>query len=83
MSSKVLIKFEEDTKHLYLVGERNNSKHLLGDLCYAEDGFYQFFPDLESKGGYWPTWMLRKIADKVDELNAPWEAQIAEDIGHE
>lgn len=52
-----------------------------GELVCMEDGYYQFFPDLKLSGGYWPTWMLRGIADAVDAKNAEWDAQVAKDIG--
>lgn len=83
MSNRMLVELEKESKRLYLVSDQTGSRRFVGDLCCMEDGFYQFFPDLESRGGYWPSWILRKIADKVDELNAPWEEQIAKDIGHE
>lgn len=47
----------------------------LGDILAKEDGFYDFWPDL--KGGYWPAYLLHVIADKLDELNKPWEDNIA------
>ena len=46
----------------------------VGEICMVEDGFYQFFP--VSSQGYWPSWAMRELADKIDELNAPWEQDI-------
>lgn len=53
--------------------------HELGDLVTTEDGYAQFFPDL-SRGGYWPTWMLRNIADVVDTRNQEWAKFILKDL---
>jgi hypothetical protein len=46
----------------------------LGQLQPSDDGFYVLWPDL--KGGYWAGYVLREIANKLDELNAPWEKMI-------
>ena len=44
----------------------------LGDMVQIDDGTYQFFPNKEALGGYWPSYLLFAIADKLDELNADW-----------
>ena len=54
-----------------------SNKVVLGEIFAKEDGFYDFWPDI--KGGYWPAWLMRIIADKLDEMNAPWQKQIDED----
>lgn len=51
----------------------------LGDLVMMEDGYYQFFPDLK-RGGYWPTWMLRRIAYLVDVINDEWDECVRKDL---
>lgn len=48
----------------------------LGHLLMKEDGFYDFWPDL--KGGCWSAYVLREIADKLDEINAPYEKELNE-----
>jgi hypothetical protein len=48
----------------------------MGHLLMKEDGFYDFWPDL--KGGYWSAHILREIADKLDEINAPYERELEE-----
>lgn len=45
---------------------------LAGELYIESDGFYVFDP-VAGRTGYWPAWMLRNIADKLDELNKEWE----------
>lgn len=49
---------------------------VLGQLVATESGHYEFLPDL-SKGGYWPSYLLREIANEVDRKNADWDAEIA------
>jgi hypothetical protein len=51
----------------------------LGDIFIKEDGFYDFWPEHPSRGGCWPAYVLRAIADKLDELNKPWEDIIHND----
>lgn len=53
----------------------------LGYLSTLEDGFYYFFSEDGRFGGGWDAWVLRQIADKLDELNKPWEDHINETIG--
>ena len=43
-----------------------------------EDGFYYFFPTKEFHGGYWPTWVLQSIVNKIKELDEPYEQSINE-----
>lgn len=53
----------------------NNNSIYIGDAIMCEDGYFNFFPDL-SNGGYWPSHLLRFIADKIDEINAPWDKTV-------
>lgn len=46
----------------------------LGQILAKEDGFYDFWPELN--GGYWEAHVLRAIADKLDEMNKPWQEEI-------
>lgn len=50
----------------------------IGDLLMKEDGFYDWWPSESSRGGYWPSYILRSFADKIDELNKPYEESIKE-----
>lgn len=34
--------------------------------------------EFPSKGGYLPSWFLRMIADKLDEINKPYDDQVKE-----
>lgn len=46
----------------------------IGDILVKEDGFYDYWP--EYHGGYWDEMMLRVIADKLKELNAPYQKEL-------
>lgn len=46
----------------------------LGDILTDVDGFYYYWPEL--RGGSWASIVMRLIADKLDELNQPWEEEI-------
>lgn len=47
-----------------------------GEILLGDDGFYQFWPILH--GGYWPSYAMREIADKVDSMNAEWVKHLDE-----
>lgn len=51
----------------------------IGALIMCEDGYYNFFPEL--RGGYWTSYIMREIADKVDEINKPWDEKIQQELG--
>ncbi len=52
---------------------------LVGELYMEADGFYVFDP-IVGRTGYWPAWMLRVIADKLEELNKEWTATVMADL---
>lgn len=49
----------------------------MGQILRKEDGFYDFWPEL--RGGYWPAYVLRAIADMLDDMNKEWHEQIMND----
>lgn len=59
----------------YLVVHKNGVT--LGDLCKLEDGFYYWWPD-NTRTGCYESYVIREIADKLDELNKPWSNEIDE-----
>lgn len=74
------------SKHLYLVKEnkgyykvceRKSGSHF-ADFLMKEDGFYDYWPVL-GKQGYFPAYMLRAMADALDDLNKDWDSQIQND----
>lgn len=68
-----LVKAERNTYRVYF-----ENGVFMGDVVQSEDGFYNFWPE-SSTGGYWASHVLRAIADKLDELNKPWQDQIDND----
>lgn len=63
---------------VFLTTGFGDNKHL-GKVEAQMDGYEQFFPDL-TRGGYWPSWLLRDIADLVDARNKRWAAFILKDL---
>ena len=47
--------------------------HLVGELIMDVDGYYYFWP---SNDGCWPSHIMRSVANKLDEINKPWNDQI-------
>lgn len=46
----------------------------IGEFLMKEDGYFDFWPKLG--GGYWPSYLLRELADQLDVINKPWEDDI-------
>jgi hypothetical protein len=46
----------------------------LGAVSKDVDGYYVWWP--KQTGGCWPAYALRAIADQLDEINAPWDAEV-------
>lgn len=54
----------------------DNGKYL-GDLIPGDDGYFCWWPSPEcEKPGCWPEYVLRSIADKLEELNEPWDKEV-------
>ena len=70
----------------YLKLEKNDTSYniyfengiFLGEFIIKEDGYYDFWPEHPSKDGYWSSYVLREIANTLDELNAPYEKELNE-----
>ena len=67
----VLDELSKNIYHVYL----NGVGIKMGEILMSEDGYYNFWPDLH-RGGYWPSYILRMLADRVDEMNKPWDEEI-------
>lgn len=75
------------SKHLYLIKENQGyykvfsrcSDTHFADLLMKEDGFYDYWPTLGKKGCF-PAYILRAMADALDDLNRDWESQIENDL---
>ena len=46
----------------------------VGEILMKEDGFFDWWP--EQRGGYLPSHFLRAVAEILDEMNAPYEAEL-------
>lgn len=73
-----MLKLKYETA-VYWITKATGSEVFIGDLLMMEDGFYQFFPDTK-RGGYWPSYILRAIADLVDDKNKDWQKQLEESM---
>lgn len=53
----------------------NNNGDLIGEFILDDDGYYYFYiPNVQT--GIWASHVLREVADKLDELNKPWDDNI-------
>ena len=48
----------------------------IGDILVKEDGFYDWWPPHLGRGGCWSSYVLRELADKIDELNEPYQKEM-------
>jgi len=64
--------YVEISPHAYTVLFDNGVK--MGEILRDHDGFFYFWP--EALNGFWAAHIMRQIADKCDELNAPYEKEI-------
>ena len=62
------------------VYEVHFNKKRIGTFLIQDDGYYGFYT--ESDSGYWSSYALRLIADKLDEVNKEWDDQVKKDIGN-
>jgi hypothetical protein len=51
----------------------------LGEFVVQSDGYYGFVA--KSNAGFWSSYGLRLISDKLDEINKEWDQQVKKDIG--
>ena len=51
-----------------------NSDRDIGYIYMEVDGYWVFMP--KTGQGHWDSYSLRAIADKLDELNKPWDDKI-------
>lgn len=56
------------------------NQKFLGIFAVQDDGYLQFLT-LEPSG-YWSSYALRLIADKLDKMNKEWDDQVRKDIGN-
>lgn len=51
----------------------------IGNFLVEVDGYYNWWP-LKDRGGYIPAYMLRALADCLDELNKEWDEQVHKEL---
>ena len=44
----------------------------MGEFVTGDDGYLVYFPS-KRNNGFWSSSAIRAIADKLDELNKPWD----------
>ena len=65
---------------VYITYKHTDHDTYFGDFIISDDGFYHWFPK-KSNGGYISAWLLRALADKLDELNKDWNDTINKEFG--
>jgi len=74
MAKKNYISFtKEEGRSTYEV--KYEDRVLMGHLIPLDDGYLRFWT-LQDKSMDLEPWMLRTIADKIEELNEPWDAMV-------
>lgn len=71
---KDYIKYNKLSESNYEIVFENGAK--LGDLQRDVDGYFYWWPVNPSNGGCLQSWILRNLADKMDELNRGWDKTI-------
>jgi len=59
----------------YLVGVNETTSGFIGEFIPEVDGLYVFYPTPKA-AGFYSEELLRALADKLKELNAPWQKQM-------
>lgn len=71
---KTLMLIQQPGSDTYTV---NYNGVTVGSIFPAEDGCQVFWPDI--RGGFWESWFLRTVADRLDQLNKAWDDKIQND----
>lgn len=65
-----LLKVDKHETGVYKVSYYNGV--YLGEFVTGDDGYLVYFPS-KRNNGFWSSSAIRAIADKLDELNKPWD----------
>lgn len=72
MDYKQLLKLEGPNQNgTYRVCAYNGV--FIGEFLVKEDGYYDWWPEHPSQGGFWPAYMLHALATALDDLNKDWD----------
>ena len=63
----------------YKVLAKSNGVHF-ADFLMKEDGYYDYWPLPSRNYGCLPAYILRAMADALDDLNEEWDAQVQMDL---
>jgi hypothetical protein len=53
---------------------------LLGKIEQDVDGYFHFLSTVQPKDGFIPAFILRELADRIDEINEPWDKIIEQHL---
>lgn len=68
--------YQQINQQKYIV--RTNNGKFIGEFIMDVDGYFYFWS--ENNLGAWPSYLLRDIADKMDELNKSWNEQVEKEL---
>ena len=52
-----------------------NENKLIGEFISLEDGYFYFLPNKDNTG-FWTSYELSLISEKLNEVNMPWDKHI-------
>lgn len=58
---------------------RHNNGSLIGKFIMGNDGYYAYWSPVTWTGACYPQWLLKELADKLEELNEAWDAVVQND----
>lgn len=68
------LRYSDEYQHaVYFEGKK------IGKFILDEAGYYGYWPEPKLTG-YWSSYAIRMIADKLDELNKEWDQQVVESL---
>jgi hypothetical protein len=68
--------YQQINQQKYIV--RTNNGKFIGEFIRDVDGYFYFWA--ENNLGAWPSYLLRDIADKMDEINQLWDEQLEKEL---
>ena len=53
-----------------------NNGVYMGEFLVSDSGWFDWWPEFPSKGGYYSSDILKQLIDKLDELNQPYNDEV-------
>jgi hypothetical protein len=72
-----MLRLEKDSDSCYQVFVETA---YIGDFLKDVDGYFYYWPP-PNQGGCFVAWLLRALADKLDEINKDWNEQVGREVG--